>query len=86
MLYFVIKEGVDREVQLKARGVGSTIFCKELKNMPFGTVYTFREQIIETFIENKGRRKQTLKWTKKSYGKNEGQKETKAITDKSEDK
>ena len=76
VLYFVIKEGVDKEVQLKARGTGSTIFCKDLKFISFGTVYTFREQIIETFIENRGRRKQTLKWTKKNFGKIEGRKET----------
>ena len=69
VLYFVIKEGVDKEVQLKARGVGSTIFCKDLRFITFGTLYTFREQVIETFIENKGRRRQTLRWTKKSFGK-----------------
>ena len=71
-LYFVIKEGVDKEVQLKARGVGTTIFRKNLDFISFGTVFTFREQIIETFIENKGRRKQTLKWTKKNFGKVDG--------------
>ena len=37
-------------------------------------MFTFREQISEIFIENKGRRKQTLKWTKKSFGKVEGKK------------
>lgn len=73
-LYFVIKEGVDKEVLLKARGVGTTIFRKNLDFISFGTVYTFREQIYETFIENKGRRKQILKWTKKSFGKTEGKK------------
>ena len=73
-LYFVIKEGVDKEVLLKARGVGTTIFRKNLDFISFGTVFTFREQIIETFIENKGRRKQILKWTKKSFGKVEGKK------------
>ena len=30
VLFFVIKEGVDKEVALRARGVGSTIFCKEI--------------------------------------------------------
>lgn len=65
VLYFVIKEGVDKEVQLKARGVGSTIFCKDIKNVNFGVLYTHRPQIQEIFLENKGRKTQTLKWQKK---------------------
>lgn len=73
-LYFVIKEGVDKEILLKARGVGTTILGTNLETITFGTVFTFREQIIEAFIENKGRRKQTLKWTKKTFGKIEGKK------------
>jgi len=57
VLHLVIKEGVDKEVKLKAKGVGSTIFCKEdLKIIDFGTRYTFRDQTKEIFIENKGRR------------------------------
>lgn len=37
ILHFVIKEGVDVDVVLKARGVGSTLFCKEdLQFIPFG--------------------------------------------------
>lgn len=75
ILYFVIKEGVDKEVQLKARGVGSTISCNDLKFISFGTIYTFREQVIETFIQNRGRRKQILKWTKKNFNKIEAKKE-----------
>lgn len=29
VLHFVIKEGLDIDIALKAQGVGSTIFCKE---------------------------------------------------------
>ena len=37
-LHFVIKEGLDLDISLKAKGVGSTIFCKEdLTGVNFGT-------------------------------------------------
>ena len=65
-LYFVIKEGVDKEVQLKARGVGTTIFCKDIKNVSFGVLHTHRPQIQEVFLENKGRKTQTLRWQRKA--------------------
>ena len=64
-LYFVIKEGVDKEVQLFARGVGSTIFCKDIKNIDFGTIYTYKTCLQEVFLENKGRRVQNLRWQRK---------------------
>ena len=65
-LHFVIKEGMDKEVRLKAKGVGKTIFCKErLDKIDFGTQYTFKQQTKEIFIENKGRRDQTLEWVRK---------------------
>ena len=64
-LYFVIKEGVDKEVQLTARGVGSTIFCKDIKNIDFGTIYTYKTCLQEVFLENKGRRVQNLRWQRK---------------------
>ena len=38
ILHFVIKEGVDKDVVLKGKGVGSTLFCMEdLTYVPFGT-------------------------------------------------
>jgi hydrocephalus-inducing protein len=65
-LHFVIKEGMDKEVKLRAKGVGKTIFCKEnLDKIDFGTQYTFKQQTKEIFIENKGRRDQTLEWVRK---------------------
>lgn len=64
-LFFVIKEGVDKEVQLRARGVGHTIFCENLKQINFGILYTHRSEMKEIFLENKGRRPQTLKWIRK---------------------
>lgn len=68
-LFFVIKEGVDKEVKLKARGIGSTIVCKDLSKIDFGTLFTHKNQIEEVFIENKGRKIQTLKWVRKEEGK-----------------
>ena len=57
ILHFVIKEGVDVDVVLKARGVGTTLFCKEdLTFITFGTQYTHRKITKEIFVENKGRK------------------------------
>ena len=65
-LHFVIKEGAGVDVILKAKGVGSTIFCKDdLKSINFDTQYTFRAVSKEIFIENKGRKEQTLHWQRK---------------------
>jgi hydrocephalus-inducing protein len=48
---------VDVDVVLKARGVGSTLFCKEdLTDIPFGTLYTHSKRTKEIFVENKGRK------------------------------
>ena len=65
-LHIVIKEGVDKDIVLRARGYGSTIFCKEdLKYISFGTQYTFRNYTREIFVENKGRKLQKLMWQRK---------------------
>lgn len=72
-LFFVIKEGVDKEVKLKAKGIGSTIFCKDISTVDFGVMYTHRTQMQEVFIENKGRKTQTLKWTRKVEGRPKGE-------------
>lgn len=66
VLHFVIKEGDDVEVQLKAKGVGSTLFCKEeLTFINLGVSYTYRKVTKEIFVENKGRKPQKLVWTLK---------------------
>ena len=65
-LHFVIKEGFDIDVPLRAKGIGSTVFCKEdLKTVSFGLQYTFKYDHREIFIENKGRRSQKLTWQPK---------------------
>lgn len=66
VLHFVIKEGVDIDITLKARGIGSTIFCKEdLTKVDFETLYTHRPKTREIFVENKGRKPQKLTWVRK---------------------
>ena len=63
VLHFVIKEGMDIDVVLKARGIGTTIFCKEdLNQIAFGVQYTHRLITREIFVENKGRKDQKLTW------------------------
>lgn len=65
-LYFVIKEGVDIEVTLKAKGTDFTIYCNEdLNNINFGVIFTHRPYVKEIFIENLGRRPQTVSWARK---------------------
>jgi hydrocephalus-inducing protein len=67
VLHIVIKEGIDKEVKLKAKATGKTIFCNNDldKGIDFGTQYTFKHQTKEIFIENKGRRDQKLEWVRK---------------------
>lgn len=72
-LYFVIKEGVDKEVSLKAKAVGSTIFCKDISTISFGTLYTHKAQLQDVFLENKGRRVQNLRWSRKVDKTEEGE-------------
>jgi len=82
-LHFVIREGTDVDVQLKAKGVGSTIFFKDnLDDINFGVLYTCRSVTRDIFVENKGRKAQVLSWQKKKITqksketKKDGKKET----------
>ncbi len=86
-LHFVIKEGVDMDIPLKAKGVGSTIYCKEdLKLINFGMQYTFKYDHREIFVENKGRRPQRLVWNpKKPETKKKDKQDQKAITNPEEE-
>lgn len=70
ILHFVIKDGNDKDVVLKARGVGSTIYCAEdLENLNFGTIYTFKTEMKEIFIQNRGRKSQKIVWQGKRVDK-----------------
>ena len=80
-LHLVIKEGMDKEVKLRAKGKGKTIFCKENleKGIDFGTQHTYKHQTKEIFIENKGRRDQKLEWVRKKPDKKKEDEQKKAI-------
>lgn len=83
VLHFVIKEGVDIDINLRAKGIGPTIWCKEsLENVNFGTQYTHRSQAREIFVENKGRKAQKLSWVKKKpfEKKAQGKEDDKAVS------
>ena len=70
VLHFVIKDGNDKDVIIKARGVGSTIYCVEdLEHLDFGTIYTFKTEVREIFIQNRGRKTQKLVWQGKRVDK-----------------
>jgi hydrocephalus-inducing protein len=64
-LHIIINNGQDLEVALRARGTGSTLFCKqELSEIDFGTKYTHQNQVLEYFLENRGRRMMTIEWAR----------------------
>jgi len=60
-----VNNGVDLEVGLKARGIGTTLACKQkLKEVSFGTKYTHYNETLEFFLENRGRKPQKIQWTR----------------------
>ena len=63
ILHFVIKDGMNKDVLLKARGDGTTLFWKEdLSHINFGPQFTHRLIPREIFVENKGSKLQNLHW------------------------
>lgn len=65
ILHFVVKDGTDKDVVLKAKGTGSTIYCVEnLEYLNFETIYTFKTVVKEIFIQNRGRKSQKITWQK----------------------
>jgi hydrocephalus-inducing protein len=52
-----VNNGLDLEVSLKAKGVGSTLYCRDNLNLvDFGTEYTHNNITKEFFLENRGRK------------------------------
>lgn len=65
VLHIIVNNGVDLEVGLKAKGIGTTLFCKDsLKEVNFMTKYTNSNETIEYFLENRGRKPQKIQWTR----------------------
>lgn len=61
-----MKDGKDKDIALKARGIGSTIFCEEnLESLNYGTIYTYKTAVKEIFIQNRGRKSQKISWQRK---------------------
>lgn len=77
-LHIIINNGMDLEVALKARGKGSTLYCKQpLKIVDFGTEYTHQNITKEFFLENRGRKQMKILWqttTKVKKSKKPGEK------------
>ena len=67
-LHIVIGSGNDYAIQLHCIGKGTTLYASELQRdiqnpMDFGVRYIYDQNIFrEMLIENRGRKKQTIKW------------------------
>jgi hydrocephalus-inducing protein len=60
-LHIIINNGDDLEVKLNAKGIGSTLYCKDNLNVvDFGTEYTFSNITKEFFLENRGRKQMKI--------------------------
>jgi len=52
-------------VALRAKGIGSTLYCKDnLNTIDFGTEYTFSNITREFFLENRGRKQMKIQWVR----------------------
>jgi hydrocephalus-inducing protein len=64
-LHIIINNGVDLEVNLTAKGIGSTLYCKQdLRNIDFGTEYTHKVVPKQFFLENRGRKPMKITWVR----------------------
>lgn len=63
-LHIIINNGVDLEVALRAKGIGHTLYCKNLSSpvstVDFGTEYTHQNVTKEFFLENRGRKQMKI--------------------------
>lgn len=64
-LHIIVNNGVDLEVALRAKGTGSTLFCKDNLNViDFGTEYTHSQVTKDFFLENRGRKQMKIQWVR----------------------
>jgi len=64
-LHIIINNGVDLEVALRAKGTGSTLYCKNSLNVvDFETEYTHQNVTKEFFLENRGRKPMKISWAR----------------------
>jgi hydrocephalus-inducing protein len=53
------------EVSLAAKGVGTTLYCKQdMKSIDFGTEYTHKMVPKQFFLENRGRKQMKITWVR----------------------
>lgn len=58
---------MDVEVQLKAKGIGHTLFTREvMTNIDFGTEYTHKSVPRQYFLENRGRKPMKILWVRQN--------------------
>ena len=85
-LHIIVNNGVDLEVGLKAKGIGTTLAWKEnLKEVNFGTKYTHFNETLEFFLENRGRKPQKIQWSRVNKPTDRSKAKTSAKEDKQED-
>jgi len=85
-LHIIINNGVDLEVNLKAKGIGTTLACKDnLKEVNFGTKYTHSNETLEFFLENRGRKPQKIKWSRVNKPADRNKAKTQAKDEKPEE-
>ena len=64
-LHIIVNNGMDVEVQLKAKGVGNTLFTRvDMKQIDFGTEYTYKQVPRQYFLENRGRKPMKIMWVR----------------------
>ena len=71
-LHIIVNNGMDLEVGLRAKGTGSTLFCKDHKpekqddvwGIDFGTEYTHKNVPRQFFLENRGRKQMKIIWVR----------------------
>lgn len=85
-LHIIVNNGVDLEVGLKAKGIGTTLACKDnLKEVNFGTKYTHYNETLEFFLENRGRKPQKIQWSRVNKPADRSKSKASAKEDKPDD-
>ena len=60
---------MDVEVQLKAKGIGNTLYVNPktpMTNIDFGTEYTYKTVPRQYFLENRGRKPMKIMWVRQN--------------------
>lgn len=64
-LHIIVNNGMDVEVQLRAKGIGNTLYTKvPMNQIDFGTEYTHKTVPRQFFLENRGRKPMKIMWVR----------------------